>query len=90
MDFSAALRNCKDGFKISRDGWNGPNQYVVYQRSYPDGVAINVNTADALHLPIGTVCVFAPYLLMRNAQGVFVPWQASQGDLLAEDWQVVS
>ena len=30
-----------------------------------------------------------PYLYLRNAQGGLVPWLASQGDLMAEDWQTV-
>ena len=90
MDFSDALRQCKNGNKITRSGWNGPGQYVVYQAGYPDGIAINANTARATGIEQGTVCSFAPYLMMRNAQGVFVPWLASQGDLLADDWQTVA
>lgn len=31
----------------------------------------------------------APYLYLFNAQGGFVPWVPSQGDLFAEDWGVV-
>lgn len=27
-----------------------------------------------------------PYIYMSTAQGDFVPWLASQSDLLAEDW----
>jgi hypothetical protein len=87
MDFSDALDDCKNGAKITRVGWNGPGQYVVLQKGYPDGIAINVNTAEATGIPQGTVCSFAPYLMLRNAQGVFVPWVPSTGDLLAEDWE---
>lgn len=90
MDFSAALRQCKNGNKITRTGWNGPGQYVVYQAGYPDDIAINENTARATGIEQGTVCRFAPYLMMRNAQGVFVPWLASQGDLLADDWEIAA
>jgi hypothetical protein len=90
MDFSKALMLCKHGSKITRSGWNGPGQYVVHQKGYPDGIAINVNTAEATGIPEGTVQKFAPYLMIRNAQGVFVPWLASQGDLLAGDWETVS
>ena len=90
MDFSDALAACKEGGKITRAGWNGPGQYVVYQAGYPDGIAINANTAQATGIPQGTVCKFAPYLMMLNAQGVFVPWLASQGDLLADDWEEVA
>ena len=28
-----------------------------------------------------------PYIYMRTVQGDFVPWLASQTDLLAEDWE---
>lgn len=89
MDFSDALSCCKDGSKIARDGWNGAGQYVVYQKGYPDGIAINGNTAQATGLPEGTVCKFLPYLMLCNAQGSFVPWFASQGDVLANDWSLV-
>lgn len=30
-----------------------------------------------------------PYIYMRTAQGDFVPWLASQTDMLAEDWIIV-
>ena len=29
-----------------------------------------------------------PYLALSNVQGEIVPWLASQGDLLADDWQI--
>lgn len=28
----------------------------------------------------------APYLVLKNAQGLLVPWVPSQGDLFANDW----
>jgi hypothetical protein len=90
VDFSQALAAVKSGSRIARTGWNGPGQFVVHQAGYPDGIAINANTARATGIPQGTVQKFAPYLMMRNAQGVFVPWLASQGDLLADDWELVT
>ena len=86
MDFSDALRQCKAGYRISRSGWNGNDMYVVHQKGYPDGIAINANTAEATGIPQGTVRRFLPYLMFCTAQGDFVPWLASQTDLLAEDW----
>lgn len=29
-----------------------------------------------------------PFIYMRTAQGDFVPWLASQTDILAEDWRL--
>lgn len=30
-----------------------------------------------------------PYIYMRTANGDFVPWLASQTDMLSEDWSIV-
>lgn len=90
MDFSSALLNCKGGFKIARKGWNGREMYVVHQKAYPEGIPINKNTAEATGIKEGTVCIFEPYLMMRTAKGTFVPWLASQTDLLADDWNTVT
>ena len=89
MDIGEAVRAAKDGARVTRDGWNGTGLWVVYQAGYPDGIPINRNTASATGIPEGTVCTFAPYLMMRTADGSFVPWLASQGDLLASDWRAV-
>lgn len=90
MSFSVALNAIKlDNKKVSRTGWNGKNMYVVLQKGYPNGIPINKNTAEATGLPEGTVCVFRPYLAMKTVDNEFVPWVASQSDLLAEDWFVV-
>ncbi len=86
MNFGQALDAVKTGHQIFRDGWNGKGMYVVLQKGYPSGIPINQNTANATGLPLGTVCNFLPYLMMRTAQGDFVPWLASQTDILGEDW----
>ncbi|MEO3860891.1 DUF2829 domain-containing protein [Acrocarpospora sp. B8E8] len=90
MDFSAALIDLKQGMKITRDGWNASGQYVVLQHGYPDGVAINANTANATGIPEGTVCAFRPYLVLRTADGSFVPWAPTVSDVLADDWLAAS
>lgn len=87
MDFGQALAALKSGDKIARDGWNGAGQFVVLQAGYPNGIPINRNTADATGILEGTVCVFRPYLMLRTADGSFVPWAPSVSDVLAEDWQ---
>lgn len=89
MDFGTALAFLKEGDRVARKGWNGKGMYVVFQKGYPDGIAINKNTAEATGIPEGTVCMFRPYLMMRTVDGSFVPWVASQTDILAEDWRKV-
>ena len=88
-DFGWAISALKRGEKVSRTGWNGKGMYIVYQKGYPEGIPINKNTAEATGEPEGTVLKFRPYLLMKTAQGDFVPWLASQSDVLAEDWEIV-
>lgn len=89
MDFSEALRYVKDGAKISRQGWNGKGMYVVFQKGYPNGIPVNANTAEATGMVEGTVARFLPYLMMKTAaaDATFVPWLASQTDILADDWE---
>jgi hypothetical protein len=89
MDFAYALNALKEGRKVQRSGWNGKGMYIVKQDGYPEGVPINENTAKAIGEPIGTVKNFLPYIVMCTAQGDFVPWLASQTDILAEDWNMV-
>lgn len=84
-----AVKEMQDGRRVARDGWNGKGMYLAYQKGYPDGIPINKNTAEATGLPEGTVCKFLPYIMMRTADGSFVPWLCSQTDLLARDWMVV-
>jgi len=63
--------------------------FVVFQAGYPQGIAINANTAQATGIPEGTVRQFLPYLMMLTADGSFVPWVASQTDLLGLDWIIL-
>lgn len=90
VGFDTAILLLKRGHKLARTGWNGVGMYVVMQRGYPDGVPLNANTAQATGIREGTLTRFAPYLLMRTAQGDFVPWVASQTDLLSDDWEVIT
>jgi hypothetical protein len=90
VDFSEALVRLRlVGSKVTRQGWNAPGQYVVLQKGYPDGIAINANTAQATGIPEGTVCVFRPYLMLCTADDSFVPWVPTVSDVLALDWVFV-
>lgn len=84
MNFGQALAKVKEGFKISRDGWNGSGQFVYYvpEASYPP-------STDVAKEEFGHSVPYAAYLAIKSVQNVVVPWLASQTDLLAEDWYVV-
>jgi hypothetical protein len=90
LDFSEALHALRAGERVARHGWNGTGMWVTLQRGYPDGIAINANTAQATGIAEGTVERFLPYLMMRTADGAFVPWLASHSDLLTADWYIAA
>jgi hypothetical protein len=87
-DFGWALEQLREGRRLARDGWNGKRMFIVLQRGYPDGIPINRNTSEATGIAEGTVCRFLPYLMMKTVDDSFVPWLASQTDILAHDWQI--
>lgn len=86
MNFGQAIELVKTGAKISRSGWNGKGMFVVYQKGYPDGIAVNKNTADAYGVEEGTIMKFRPYLQLYCADQTCQMWVASQSDILADDW----
>jgi len=88
LGFEWALTQLRNGHKVQRGGWNGKDMYIALQEGYPNGIPINANTAKATGLPQGTVCKFLPYIMMKTSDKApsFVPWLASQTDILALDW----
>jgi hypothetical protein len=85
-DFGWALDLLRGGYRATRSGWNGKGMWIVLQKAYPNGIPINANTAEATGFPEGSVHKFRPYIMMCTVDGDFVPWVASQTDLLADDW----
>ena len=79
MDFGMATQMAREGKKISRAGWNGKNMYLMY--------ADGGTWKDAEGTVQGDL---DPFLVMFTAGGTFVPWLASQTDVLARDWGVVN
>jgi len=67
-----ALAALKQGYYLTRTGWNGPGQEIALQ--HPD--------ADSK--------MTLPYIYISTVDGNLVPWLASQTDLLADDWELVS
>lgn len=90
MDFGEALACVKDGEKIAREGWNGKGMWVVLSPGFVIGPerVFSESIRDELRAR-GEDGTFRPYLMMCTVDGEFVPWVASQTDLLADDWEVV-
>lgn len=90
MDFSDALRAIKSGKRVSRSGWNGKGMWIFFMPGYPDGMPANVAmaVAKAGGIADGATVRVLPCVMMKTATGEFVPWLASQTDLLTEDWSI--
>lgn len=86
MDFGAALMALKAGRRVAREGWNGKGMFVFLV----PGSQFQVNRAPLLGIyPEGTTITYQPHIDMKTAQDTVVPWLASQGDVLADDWELV-
>lgn len=87
FDFSFALFCLKEGNKVARKGWNGKGMFIFLVQ----GSTFKVNRPPLLGIyPEGTEIEYCPHVDMRTADGKIVPWLASQTDLMAEDWEIVS
>lgn len=89
MDLGSAIKELKNGKKLTRKGWNGKGMFIVYQKGYPNGIPCNKQTAEAYGYEEGTLFKCRPYIQMRCADGTHQMWTASQTDILSEDWEVV-
>jgi hypothetical protein len=86
MKFSLALDFLKNGYKISRENWNGKGMFLFLV----PGSTFKVNRPPLLGIyPEGTEINYRPHIDMKTAQGDIVPWVASQTDLLADDWFIL-
>ena len=81
MNFGQAIEMLKKGLKVARKGWNG------------NGIFIELQVPDA-HSKMTQPYIFIDTLGLQtnnpNAPKGRVPWLASQTDMLAGDWQIVS
>ena len=80
FDFGTAVEALKQGARVAREGWNGKGMWLgLVDTGYYD-VGCSV---------VGEINVLLPWIGMKTADNKFVPWLASQTDVLAEDWQIV-
>ena len=82
-DFGEALRQMRAGRRVARQGWNGRGMYIYLV----PGSEFRVNRPPLNELlEPGTLVTYRSHIDMCTAQGDFVPWTASQTDVLAGDW----
>lgn len=82
LTFGEVLDHMKqdDWNMVCRTGWNGKGMWIHI--TTPPSSPFSSDGDDGFeHLP---------YIEMKTADNKFVPWLASQTDILAEDWETVS
>lgn len=90
MDFGEAIRAMKAGKRVARVGWNGKGMWLALVLSIHD-IPRNGTTHPVYRLTTDADGPTAlPWIGMKTADNKFVPWLASQTDMLADDWCVVA
>lgn len=98
MTFGHALVALEAGERICRSGWNGKGMWLHMingSDSSPGEADVDyILRDDSFDPALGGGSFFEqlrllPWIGMKTADGGFVPWLASQTDLLAKDWMVV-
>lgn len=79
MTFGLAVEALKRGAKVARAGWNGKGMWLrIVNLGHYD---VGMGTCEG--------AVLLPWIGMKTADDKFVPWLASQTDVLADDWAIV-
>ena len=77
LNFGLAVEALKDGQKVRRAGWNGKGMFLSY-------VAAEQWATDKPEAAL----IKLPWIGIKTADDCFVPWLASQTDILADDWEL--
>lgn len=88
MKFGQALEALEDGYTVQRKGWNGKGMWLTLVQGSRVIPTLNSPYEEAgIHDPID----IDPHIDMFTAGKTMQPgWLASQADMLADDWQLVS
>lgn len=93
MDFGQALYALKDGARVMRAGWNGKGMWLVLV----PGSRVQLTPGTPYDKALGsggygqTHVTIDAHIDMLTAKGTMQPgWLASQADMLADDWELVS
>lgn len=91
-DFSTALQDLKAGHLVRRSGWNGKGVWLAHVQAKDCAVSLGPVPKQVMFSKAFTAhdvsYEMAPWIGMKTADNKFVPWLASQTDILAEDWEI--
>lgn len=73
MNFGQAIEALKEGKRVAREGWNGKGMWLQLVSDFDSRTERRRYSRR-------------PFIEMKDVEHMFVPWLASQTDMLAEDW----
>ena len=95
MTFGMAIEALKNGYKVTRAGWNGKGMFLwlkpattIKAEWCKDEMLkelVEANGGEILGL--GTICMYTHDSTGRKA--ILTGWLASQTDMLSDDWVIV-
>lgn len=80
FNFGQAIEYLKEGKRVTRSGWNGKNMWLGLET--PRDLVGYERQGSGSRMTL-------PFIYMFTATQDYVPWLASQTDILAEDWELV-
>jgi hypothetical protein len=85
MSFGMAIEAMKKGMRVARSGWNGKGMWLALVDGGHWGIGGHApyDTPGAAHV------THSSFIGMKTTDNKFVPWLASQTDMLADDWTIV-
>lgn len=87
MNFGQAIEALKEGQDVQREGWNGKGMFLRLVN--PPQSASPSDTMYEVTFEYYTLeAKLLPWIGMKTADNCFVPWLASQTDILSEDWKI--
>lgn len=94
LSFGEAIEALKSGYRVGRKGWNGKGMWLSLSCDGTREVAAenfwSKHNAEFAR-ENGGKAVVLPSITMKTATGeILMGWLASQTDMLAVDWQIVS
>jgi hypothetical protein len=92
MNFGEALEQCKKGARIARDGWNGKDQFVYYQkgsRVHIESVRDDQLLAWMNERGLSEVELWGHFDFKPTNNKIQCGWLATQSDMQADDWMIV-
>lgn len=86
MNFGQAIELLKEGGYLQRKGWNGKGMFLLLI----NGVDVEPSISKVFGYDGDITVAVEDAIYMKTVKGSFIPWLASQADMLAEDWQEVA